>query len=156
MLRNAIFALVFTATVAPVAQAQEGGPQPYWVSISAEEARMRAGAGRQFPIEWVYTRPGLPMKVIRTYQGWRLVEDPDGEQGWIYASLLSERRMAMVIGEGEAQMRETGSASAALRWNLEPGVIGELGECAESWCELNVGGARGWVSQDRLWGAGEP
>ena len=138
------------------ARAQDSRTLPYWVSISADEARMRVGAGRQFPVEWVYRRPGLPVKVLRSFQGWRLVEDPDGTQGWIYDSLLSQQRTAMVIGEGLVPMRETGADSAALRWNLEPGVIGDLGECARNWCELNVNGARGWVVQDRLWGAGEP
>lgn len=140
----------------PGVSAQENRTLPYWMSISAEEARMRVGAGQQYPIEWVYRRPGLPVKVLRSFQGWRLIEEPDGTQGWMYDSLLSNRRTALVIGEGLAPMRESGAETAALRWNLEPGVIGELGECASDWCELNVNGARGWVAQERLWGAGEP
>jgi SH3-like domain-containing protein len=43
-----------------------------------------------------------------------------------------------------------------LRWNLEPGVVGKLGDCEAGWCELSVGPRKGWVEQKRLWGAGEP
>lgn len=129
---------------------------PYWASISAEEANMRVGAGEQFPIEWVYRREGLPVKVVRLMQGWRYVEEPDGTMGWISASLLSRRRTAIVVGDGLAPMRDGPSASAELRWNLEPGVVGDLGDCEEGWCELDVERHVGWVEQSRIWGAGEP
>lgn len=117
---------------------------------------MRVGAGEQFPIEWVYRREGLPVKVVRLMQGWRYVEEPDGTMGWISASLLSRRRTAIVVGDGLAPMRDGPSASAELRWNLEPGVVGDLGDCEEGWCELDVERHVGWVEQSRIWGAGEP
>lgn len=129
---------------------------PYWASISAEEAYMRVGAGPQFPIAWVYKRRDLPVKVVRLMQGWRYVEEPDGTTGWISVGLLSAKRTAMVVGEDLAPMRDAPEASAQLKWNLEPGVIGDLDECTQGWCELDVDGHRGWVEQSRLWGAGEP
>jgi SH3-like domain-containing protein len=151
-----LFAFVISAAMnGSPAQAQQR-ELPYWASLSAETANMRAGAGERFPIEWIYNRPGLPVKVIRFHQGWRLVEEPDGTRGWIYNSLLSDRRTALVTGDGLAVMREAASAGAMLRWNLEPGVIGVLGDCTGGWCELDVAGHRGWVEQSRLWGAGEP
>ncbi|GAA5057517.1 hypothetical protein GCM10023208_23090 [Erythrobacter westpacificensis] len=129
---------------------------PYWASIDTPEANMRVGAGEQFPIQWVYKREGLPVKVVRLMQGWRYVEEPDGTTGWISASLLSRQRTAIVVGEGLAAMREEPSAESDLRWNLEPGVVGDLGECEAGWCELDVERHVGWVEESRLWGAGEP
>lgn len=129
---------------------------PYWASIDAPEANLRVGPGEVFPIEWVYEREGLPVKVIRFHQGWRQIEEPDGTQGWMFSGLLSLRRTAIVVGEELAPMRELGTEDAALRWNVEPGVIGRLGECADGWCEFEVEGRSGWVSENRLWGAGEP
>jgi len=156
MIRNALLAIAAATFLAPASAAAQDAEVPYWASISAEEANMRVGPGEQFPIDWVYERRGLPVKVIRRLQGWRRVQEPDGTEGWIFSGLLSDRRTAMVTGEEPAAMRETGAEDASLRWKLEPGVIGGLGECADGWCELNVEGHRGWVSQDRLWGAGEP
>ena len=117
---------------------------------------MRAGAGEQFPIVWVYRRENLPVKVVRLMQGWRYVEEPDGSTGWISASLLSRQRTAIVTGEDLAAMRDEPAGASELRWNLEPGVVGLLGDCSEGWCELDVDGHVGWVDQSRLWGAGEP
>jgi hypothetical protein len=49
---------------------------PYWAALRAGEVNMRVGPSEDFPIEWVYRRQGLPVKVLRVMQGWRLVEDP--------------------------------------------------------------------------------
>ncbi len=130
---------------------------PYWASIDTTELNMRVGPGRDYKIEWVYEREDLPLKVLRVQEGWRFVRDPDGEEGWVSAALIRDKRPgALVIGEGLVPMRESPADNAALRWNLEPGVTGLLGECEAGWCEFSVDGRAGYVVQDRLWGAGEP
>jgi SH3-like domain-containing protein len=147
-------ALLALAIAAPAAA--QDAELPYWASIDTPEANMRVGAGEQFPILWVYKREGLPVKVVRLMQGWRYVEEPDGTTGWISASLLSRRRTAIVTGEELVPMRAEPSETAPLRWNIEPGVVGVLGDCENGWCELDVERHVGWVEQSRLWGAGEP
>lgn len=129
---------------------------PYWASIASPEVRMRVGPSRDFPIEWVYKRDGLPIKVVRVQESWRLVEDPEGTRGWMASSLLSRERTALVIGEGLAAIRDAGSDQAALKWNAEPGVVGKLGTCAAGWCEFDVEGRSGWILEQRLWGVGAP
>ncbi|HSG33728.1 MAG TPA: SH3 domain-containing protein [Sphingomonadaceae bacterium] len=129
---------------------------PYWASLRSDEVNMRVGPSGDYPIDWVYHRQFLPVKVIRTREGWRLVQDWEGTQGWMSASLLSPDRTALVIGEGLAAMRGSPDAQGALKWNAEPGVVGTLGKCENGWCEFDVGGRKGWVLQERLWGAGEP
>lgn len=129
---------------------------PYWASLRATEVNMRVGPSEAFPIEWVYHRQGLPVKVLRVNQGWRLVEDPDGERGWIVARLLNPARGAIVTGAGLADMRASADGNARLLWRVEPGVVGSLGSCERGWCRFETDGHRGWILADRLWGAGEP
>jgi SH3-like domain-containing protein len=151
-LKTLVF-LVFLTSAPAGAQERE---VPYWASIQAETVNMRVGPGPAYPIEWVYRRPGLPVKVIRVMQGWRLVRDPEGAQGWIVGRLLTRERGAIVVGEGLAELRAEPDVGSALRWRVEPGVVGRLGECQDGWCELDVGGRAGWIEQNRIWGAGEP
>ena len=148
------FPAFFLFGLAAPAAAQER-VLPYWASLRADEVNMRVGPSENFPIEWVYRRQGLPVKVVRVMQGWRLVEDPDGERGWIVARLLDPDRGAIVVGEGLAEMRAGSEPGARLLWRVEPGVVGALGDCASGWCRFAVGSRAGWVRQDRLWGAGE-
>jgi len=129
---------------------------PYWASLRADKVNMRVGPSGEYAIDWVYQREDLPVKVLRIKNGWRLVQDPDGAEGWIAARLLSREQTAIVIGEGLADMRDSPGREGRLLWHLEPGVIGKLGDCETGWCELDVEGHRGWVDQSRLWGAGAP
>lgn len=148
----ALLALLL-ATAPAAAQQNE---VPYWASLDDDEVNMRVGPSEDFPIDWVYRRQGLPVKVVRVMQGWRLVQDPDGTRGWIFSELLTLSRSAIVVGDGLAEMREAANAGARVLWRAEPGVVGALGDCQGSWCEFAVGPRKGWIRAERLWGAGEP
>ena len=148
----ALFAVSLLGTTAH-AQNRE---TPYWATLRFDEVNMRVGPSQEYRIEWVYKREGLPVKVLRVREGWRLVQDPDGAQGWIVSSLLSPQRGVMVTGEGVVDILAMPSTGAQLLWRAEPGVVGRLNSCEDNWCEIDIGGRVGWVEQDRLWGAGEP
>lgn len=153
MFRRLLVALALVFAYSAQAQDRQ---VPYWASLRAGEVNMRVGPSESYPVAWVYHRAGLPVKVVRLYQGWRLVRDQDGAEGWIVARLLNPLRFAVVTGKSLAPMRIDGDPAAALRWNLEPGVVGKLRDCDSGWCEFDVQGRRGWVEQKRLWGAGDP
>lgn len=142
--------------LAPAPAAAQTRDTPYWASLRADEVWMRVGPSKSYPIDWVYKRKNLPVKVVRLKEGWRLVRDPDGTQGWIDQTMLRIDRSALVVGTGRAAIRAEPRADAPLRWNAEPGVVGMLGECESGWCEFDVGGRKGWIEAARLWGAGEP
>ncbi|WFL77162.1 SH3 domain-containing protein [Altererythrobacter arenosus] len=151
-----IFLACSCASLLAVPLTAQNRETPYWASIRASELNMRVGPSADYRIDWVYKRKGLPVKVVRVREGWRLIQDPDGTQGWVVARLLSPERSAIVIGDGLMPIREAPSASAKLKWNAEPGVVGMLGKCDGGWCEFNTDGHSGWVPADRLWGVGEP
>ena len=117
---------------------------------------MRVGPSRDYKIDWVYRRVGLPVKVVRVMEGWRLIQDPDGAQGWVVARLLKPERGAIVVGEGLAAIRAEPNTGSKLKWNAEPGVVGALGRCEAGWCQIDISGREGWIEQDRLWGVGAP
>jgi len=146
----ALFALPVTASAAP-------RQVPYWASIRAKIVNMRKGPAPAYPIAWVYKRQQLPLKVLRLKEGWRLVQDQDGEQGWILAQFLSPDRSAVVTGQGMTEMHAEAGGAGKMLWQVEPGVVGKLGPCGAGWCRFDVGaGHVGFVAQSRLWGAGEP
>lgn len=139
----------------PAALRAEDSDVPYWASMSKDKANVRVGPGLDYRINWVYQRRGLPVKVVRTMDGWRLIEDPDGAKGWLLSRFLSRARYAIVRGE-IAEIREKSDGTGRLLWRAEPGVVGQLGDCKAGWCQFDVGGRKGWVNRARLWGAGEP
>lgn len=147
-------ALLFAAAPALAADDEE---VPYWAALRANEVNLRVGPAETYRIAWVYRRVGLPMKVLRRMEGWRLVQDPDGARGWMLARFLKRDRGAIVKGQGLVDMRDKGDGGAKLLWRLEPGVSGRLGDCDGGWCKLDIGdGHAGFVPQNRLWGVGNP
>lgn len=133
--------------------AQDDGQEPFtWRSLRYDVANMRVGPSREYPISWVYKRKGLPVRVLRTRDEWKYVEDPDGTRGWMSESQLSGARGVVVTGEAPVALREEPVATAALKWRAEPGVVARLIECREGWCEIDVAGREGWVEASRLWG----
>jgi SH3-like domain-containing protein len=150
-MRHVAALIASIAIAAPLAAAEQQKP-PYWASISAGEAKMRTGPDRTYPATWLYRRAGLPVKVIATHKEWRQVEDPDGAQGWMQASLLSAARTAMVRGQQPAPMLEAPQPGAKLRFRAAPGVVGKVSKCGDGWCQLDVKGRAGFVQVSGLWG----
>ena len=132
------------------ADAQRRKP-PYYASISASEARMRTGPGKNYPVSWEYRRADLPIKVVDIYKDWRKVEDPGGTQGWMQVGLLADRRTAIVVGPA-IEMRASPSPTARINWRAAPGVVGRISECDRGWCRFAVDRRNGYVQQARLWG----
>ena len=152
-----IISALIMALVMPQAgvQAQQRDV-PYWASLRYDEVRMRVGPSQEYPIDWVYKRKGLPVKVIRVREAWRLVEDHEGTRGWISRTQLLADRTAVIIGDSVAEMRASPDQASALKWRAEPGVVGKLLGCETGWCEIDVSGRTGWVLQNRVWGGGRP
>ena len=116
--------VICLAACVPDPAAAQDREVPYWATLRATEVNMRVGPSEAYPIAWVYRRQGLPVKVLRVREGWRLVQDPGGERGWIVARLLDPERGAIVIGNGLAAMREEPDGGSRVLWRAEPGVVG--------------------------------
>jgi SH3-like domain-containing protein len=154
-IRIGFAAALAVAALAP-AIAAETRAVPYWASISAGDALMRSGPGRNFPATWRYRRADLPVKVLQVHETWRKVEEPDGTEGWMAAALLSAERTAMVLGEIRP-LRAAPELGARIVWRAEPGVVGKVSHCAAGWCEFNSQGRVGYIAIAHIWGveAGE-
>jgi len=133
------------------AAAQDKKP-PYWASIASGEAMMRSGPGKNYPGIWLYKRRDLPIRVVKTYPNWRMIEDPDGTRGWMLVTLLSDRRTG-IVKKGEARaIHVEPSDSSAVRYRAEPGVVGRLAKCANGWCRFKTGKREGFIRMSDIWG----
>ena len=153
------FLLIILSTVlvgAVLAQEGEprstGQPLPRFVSLSSSVVNMRSGPGEQHPVLWIYRRNGMPVKVVGEFYQWRKIIDQDGDVGWIKASLLSNRRNLLVIGQGMAEIRRNAATEARLVAKAQSGSLGRLETCDTAWCLIDLGKAEGWIKRDRVWG----
>ncbi len=141
-------------TLATAASAQDKTP-PYWASIASGEAMMRTGPGRNYPGIWLYQRRDLPVRVVKIYPIWRMIEDPDGARGWMLVTLLSDQRTAIVKPGEPRPVRVEPNERARVRYLAEHGVVGRIDNCRAGWCRIAVGKREGYIRTSDIWGVSE-
>jgi SH3-like domain-containing protein len=125
---------------------------PRFVSLKSGEVNLRHGPGASYQIDWVFQRRGMPVEVIAEYDNWRKVRTHDGTEGWVHYQLLDGRRMGLVKGGQAVLFRRQDMSEAAVVALVEPGVILHLRQCGPDWCRAEVGGFKGWITRQNLWG----
>ena len=151
------------AQAAPATPEAAGGSQvPRFVSLKSDRVNLRQGPGTEYPTAWVFRRAGLPVEVIKEFEGWRQVRDAEGTTGWVSGTMLSGRRTAVILpwlvrsGQAEpavAVLRDDDSDGAKAIAQVEAGVLASIIGCDGRWCRVSVGGFRGYIEQTKLWGA---
>jgi SH3-like domain-containing protein len=132
-----------------------GLPVPRYVSLKSDHVNVRAGPTKDNDVAWVYTRTGLPVEITAEYENWRRVRDSEGSEGWVYHSLLSGRRTAVVTMKHKddlAARYESADKTSEVTAKLQAGVIAQVKKCNASWCHISGSGFDGWIEQQRLWG----
>src|ERR1700746_3710792 len=132
-----------------------GLPVPRYVSLKSDHVNVRAGPTKDNDVAWVYTRPGLPVEITAEYENWRRVRDSEGAEGWVYHSLLSGRRTAVVTMKRKddlVPLYDRADSSSAVAARLQAGVVATVKKCAAGWCRVSGHGVDGWVGQQGRWG----
>ena len=143
---------------APTTGSVTGLPLPRFAAFRSDEVNMRSGPGTRFPIEWTYQRRELPVEIVREFELWRRIRDPEGTEGWVHQSTLMGRRSFVVRGApgSEVMLRRRAEDQAQPIARLRPGVVGRLRACETNnpWCEAQVGEFRGHIKRADIWGVG--
>lgn len=138
--------------------ATSGLPIPRYVSLKSDHVNVRAGPTKDNDVAWVYTRAGLPVEITAEFENWRRVRDSEGSEGWVYHSMLSGRRTAVVTMKSKdelAPLYDSADSSSAVAARLQAGVVAQVKKCTNGWCRVTGSGFDGWIEQQRLWGVYE-
>ncbi|WP_442935684.1 SH3 domain-containing protein [Nitrobacter sp. NHB1] len=132
-----------------------GLPIPRYVSLKSDHVNVRVGPTKDNDVSWVYTKAGLPVEITAEFENWRRIRDSEGAEGWVYHSLLSGRRTAVVTMKHKddlAQLYSSADTASAVAARLQAGVVTQVKHCAAGWCHVAGDGFDGWIQQQRLWG----
>jgi SH3-like domain-containing protein len=161
---SALLAFAFVAAQTATGQAAgdlttgsvSGLPVPRFVSLKSDRVNVRSGPNKDQEVRWVYTRAGMPVEITAEFENWRRIRDWEGAEGWVYHSLLSGRRSAVVVPDLKndlVPLYERADPKSPETARLQSGVLGTLKSCTGSWCEFVGKNFDGWIRQERLWGA---
>ena len=133
-----------------------GLPLPRFVTLKSQKVNVRHGPGQQYDVAWQFRRAGLPVEIVQEFDNWRRIRDATGDEGWVFHSLLSGERAAIVApwaGKEElfAVRADNVEASGVIAY-LEANVISQVVMCDGDWCRIRGKGYDGWLRQGDLWG----
>jgi SH3-like domain-containing protein len=151
VLLAAVVSMPSLVALPAMAAGQSGLPVPRFVSLRSGEVNVRTGPGARYPVEWVFTKRGMPVEVIAEFDTYRKIRDHQGASGWVHQSMLVGKRSALIVGATRTLRKERSNDAQAAAL-VEPGLIGRLLECRDTWCRLEISGYKGWLKRDEFWG----
>ena len=110
MIKAIIFLIVFHIPFVSLANeygSATGLEIPRYVSIKFDNANVRVGPSKNYPIFIKYVKPNFPIKVIEEYQNWRKIIDYEDHSGWIHKSLLKGERHGLIISIDQNNTKST-------------------------------------------------
>lgn len=143
------------ATATDATGSTSGLPLPRFVSLKSDHVNVRVGPTKDNDVSWVYTRAGLPVEITAEFENWRRVRDSEGAEGWVYHSLLSGRRTAVVTMKHKdelALLYDRADRESAVAARLQAGVVAQVKRCESGWCRITGRNFDGYIEQQRLWG----
>jgi SH3-like domain-containing protein len=106
-------------------------------------------------VAFVYTRAGLPVEITAESDNWRRIRDWEGSEGWVYHSLLSGKRTALLAPKDKTQLvplYDRSDSNGTVIAQLQAGVLAQVKHCSADWCRISGPRFDGWVVQEQLWG----
>jgi SH3-like domain-containing protein len=153
---GALVCVVASQAIAESAVGSKSGlPVPRFVSLKPDRVNVRGGPTRDHEVTFVYTRAGLPVEITAESDNWRRIRDWEGSEGWVYHSLLSGRRTAVVNPKDKKELvrlHESGDGEGSVVAQLQAGVLAVVKRCNGGWCRIIGSGFDGWIVQEQLWG----
>jgi SH3-like domain-containing protein len=150
-----------------------GLPLPRFASLKSSNVNLRVGPGKEHQILWNYVKAGLPVEIVLEFDNWRKIRDSEGVEGWVFQSMLTGKRNAIVEPwnatppdgvagliaavsaekpEHTVDVRAKPANDARVVAMLEAGVQVTVLTCDGMWCSVDAAGHSGWVAQGALWG----
>jgi SH3-like domain-containing protein len=120
-------------------------------SVAEATAMYDAPSAKASPLFVV--RPGTPVELVVSLEGWSKVRDSKGDLVWIEKKYLAEKRNVIVRSD-RAQIRVAAEDKAALVFEAERDVVLELVEAAPGgWVKVrHRDGQGGFVKAPQVWG----
>ena len=128
---------------------------PRYVSLKSNDANIRVGPSRNYPIKIKYIKKNYPLKVLEEYEEWRKVEDFKKNFGWIHKSLITGTRTGIILSKDNKNIELINSLDGYIIGEIGQGNIVHLEKCKIKWCRISTKNFKGWINKNYIWGVKE-
>src|SRR6201996_9431900 len=145
--RAALVAIAAMSAVTSVVAADAPQKLPAYGSLSRPQVFLREGPSYQHRVLWIYHRRDLPVQVLVVYDIWKRIKDSDGTIGWVYGSMVSDRRTIVVTSKKPAAIRQSDDPASHPVAYAQQGVVARLEACEALACKISADGTEGWIKK---------
>ncbi len=128
---------------------------PRYVSLKSNDANIRVGPSKNYPIKIKYIKKNYPLIVLEEHEEWRRVEDFEKNIGWIHKSLISGNRTGIVLSKNNKNIDVFNSLNGNIIGEIGKGNVIYLKKCKINWCLVSIGNIKGWINKKNIWGVKE-
>ena len=122
-----------------------------FLSLKKNKTNVRYGPSLDYPINYIYRKVNLPVKLIDKKENMRRVIFLDNNSGWIHRSQLKESKSIIILEEKILFKKPSNFSRPVAR--LEKGRLLVIKECKDDWCNIRTDKYKGWIKTKNVWGS---
>ncbi len=126
----------------------------YALCVKYNEANLRSGPGPKYKVTWKVSQY-TPLLEVDRQGGWYKVRDQDGDEHWVYRSVVSKKMKCASVKTKKASLRTKPTSSAALgdiHFADKYTAFKRLDIADNGWYKVEASwGGTYWVHPNLLW-----
>ncbi len=120
------------------------------LSVSAKEAKIRAGAGNNFDVVW-RAEKYYPFMLVKKSGDWYLIKDFEGDEGWVHKSLVGTTE-TVITSKPKSIFRAEPKPDAKVLFTIGSGIPFKVLKHNGKWLLVeHADGDKGWVLNTMVW-----
>ena len=121
-----------------------------YVSVKNDAVNIRSGPSTKSKVIWQVFK-SFPLQVIKREGKWAHVVDFEGDKGWIYETLIINKK-SVIVNVETANMRSGPSTTDTVIATVKRGVVFDALEMNGDWMKVNYKNEiSGWIHNSLLW-----
>ena len=121
----------------------------------SDKVNARTGPSFRYVVKFTYIKKGTILKVTNTFEDWYLIEDLEGDEGWVHKNIVISQKNSKSITiksnkdifcykQPVLETQKVFKTSHLVNFRMK--------SCNENWCHLEKEGISGWCQKKYLWG----
>lgn len=128
-------------------------PVPRFASVKFEEVNVRFGPGKNYPVKYILKRKNMPVKIIKEFDNWYLLEMVDASTAWVHKSQLSGNRYGFIDIAGYAKLYKSREDANVIA-KIGNGHVVKINRCIRdsAFCEVSIKDSHGYIKKTDFFG----
>jgi len=122
-----------------------------YVSVTKDGINIRSGPDLKKELLWEVFKD-FPLQVVKREKEWVQVKDFEGDQGWIFANLVSSKEKRVIVKANTANIRSEPKKDGKSVATVKYGVVFTPLEKKGEWLKVkHEDGTTGWIAKALVW-----